>query len=300
MSLQTISANAPLEEIFAAIRQDGGVIVSEFLTPEFIDEMDRVLEPHWAGVQHGGYAVGQPWRKLMDGLIRRCPDQMVEILRNPVWNAIMKEFLSRTEEFAPLRYEEEGTRPVHTSYQLTVTSGCDLGPGAIPQNLHRDEAIYGLSHAEGSTWSPIMGCLIAATNFTERNGATMVVPGSHLWPQTRPAKKTDGVPAVMKKGSALFWLGSTYHGAGANVTSEGEPDCWRRTYGVFGSPDNMRQEENQYLAIPTDVAAKLPRDVLRTAGWGRTPGGIGWVDWKDPMEVVLGPAPEELKEKTTA
>ena len=92
------------------------------------------------------------------------------------------------------------------------------------------------------------------------NGATLVVPGSHTWPEDRVAQRSEIRPAEMPAGSVLYWLGGTLHGAGANVSQD-----WR--YGVIlaYSLGWLRQEENQYLDVPPHVAKDLPpalRDII--------------------------------------
>jgi hypothetical protein len=87
-----------------------------------------------------------------------------------------------------------------------------------------------------------MGCLIAGTRSTARNGATRVIPGSHLWGSRTPPSQEQAVSAEMEPGSAMFWLGSLFHGAGANTAIPGEPDDTRILYGVFACQDFCRPE----------------------------------------------------------
>ena len=101
----------------------------------------------------------------------------------------------------------------------------------------------------------------AVTDFTAENGGTLLVPGSHRWPKGRRATEEEIVSAEMEAGSVLIWLGGTLHGAGANVS-----DDWR--YGIIltYSLGWLRQEENQALAVPDEVARRLPRDLLDMIG----------------------------------
>ena len=135
-------------------------------------------------------------------------------------------------------------------YQLHVSAALEIGPGARRQVLHREEDSF--------TFFPlpkpnmIVASMWAVSDFRADNGATLVVPGSHRWPAGREPKDEEICEAEMPAGSVFYWLGGTLHGAGANVSSD-----WR--YGVIltYSLGWLRQEENQYLDVPPEVARTL-------------------------------------------
>jgi ectoine hydroxylase-related dioxygenase (phytanoyl-CoA dioxygenase family) len=108
------------------------------------------------------------------------------------------------------------------------------------------------------------------SDFTEANGATRIVPGSHRWPQDRVAREDEVVPGEMAAGSVLFWTGGILHGAGANRSNE-----WR--FGLFLSFSLgwLRQEENQYLDVPLQDALTLPQEVRDLVGY-RPSAGLGY------------------------
>ena len=90
-------------------------------------------------------------------------------------------------------------------------------------------------------------------------GATRVIVGSHLWeddPSEVDPSLTTG--AVMAKGSVLLYVGSIYHGGGAN-----QSDVRRIGINIGYSLGWLRQEENQYLACPPEIARTLPEGLLR-------------------------------------
>lgn len=60
--------------------------------------------------------------------------------------------------------------------------------------------------------------MVAVTDFTERNGGTNVIPGSHKWDDDRIPNSAETVATEMKAGSAAIFIGSTYHGGGTNQT----------------------------------------------------------------------------------
>ena len=117
----------------------------------------------------------------------------------------------------------------------------------------------------------------------EENGATRVVVGSNAREDKLSYGPDDTEPAEMARGSVLFYSGSVYHGGGANrsaVTRIG----LNITYNVAW----LRQEENQYLSVPREVAATLPVDLLRLMGYDRGAYALGYIDdLRDPIEAVL-------------
>ncbi len=123
----------------------------------------------------------------------------------------------------------------------------------------------------------------AVSDFTAENGATRVIPGSHLWEREREATEEDIVQAVMPKGSVLVWLGSLLHGMGVNGT-----DAPRTGLVSAYSVGCLRQEENQYLSCPPEVAAELPGKVQQLLGYKAHSPILGWVEDRD-WELLLRP-----------
>jgi len=135
-------------------------------------------------------------------------------------------------------------------YQLHVTAALEVGPGARAQVLHREhDSFTFFPHPRPNL---IVASMWAITDFRADNGATLLVPGSHTWRAERHAMPSEIVAAEMSAGSVLYWLGGTLHGAGANTSRD-----WR--YGVIltYSLGWLRQEENQYLDVPPEVAQRL-------------------------------------------
>ena len=122
----------------------------------------------------------------------------------------------------------------------------------------------------------------ALTDFTEENGATRVVRGSNHTEDKLRFGDDDTEPALMARGSVLFYSGSVYHGGGANRSSATRIGL-NLTYNVAW----LRQEENQYLSVPRDVAVTLPTELLRLMGYARGAYALGYIDdLRDPIEAV--------------
>jgi ectoine hydroxylase-related dioxygenase (phytanoyl-CoA dioxygenase family) len=113
----------------------------------------------------------------------------------------------------------------------------------------------------------MVGCLIAGSRATKKNGATAVIPGSHLWQHDRIPQLEECTYAEMEPGSALFTLGSTYHGAGENKCTVEDPEALRTLFAVFAQRDYFRQDQEEILSTPIEIARKLPEDILRLTGY---------------------------------
>ena len=117
--------------------------------------------------------------------------------------------------------------------------------------------------------------MLAVSDFTEENGATQVVPGSHTWSEDRVADPSEAVSAELQAGSALLFLGSTHHRGGTNRTTD------QYGTGLTTGLDSaaVRQEENMYLALGPEVVKSYPAEVQRLLGWTYTPEtSMGWVE----------------------
>jgi ectoine hydroxylase-related dioxygenase (phytanoyl-CoA dioxygenase family) len=124
----------------------------------------------------------------------------------------------------------------------------------------------------------------ALTDFTEANGATRLVPGSHLWDHAPDyGRAYDTVPAEMAAGSVLVWHGSLWHGGGANATE-------RRRYGIAMNycAGWVRQQENQQLGLPLDTVASFEPRLQELCGFGTYHHLIGHIDKQTPAQRLLG------------
>jgi len=123
--------------------------------------------------------------------------------------------------------------------------------------------------------------MFGLTDFTMANGATQVVPGSHLWDPERQPTAEEVVYAEMSAGSALVYLGSTLRGGGANTTDD------QRRRGMFLGfvVGWLRTEENMFLTVPLEAAKTMPLRVQELLGY-KPHGPIGVVDVGSPMVLL--------------
>ena len=161
---------------------------------------------------------------------------------------------------------------------LSSLSSIAIGPDESPQPIHADDQIIPLPKPHPAV---VCNSMWALTDFTEANGATRLVPGTHLRDSPDLSRHHDSIPAEMRRGSVLVWHGSLWHGGGANTTGE-------RRVGLACNycAGYIRQQENQQLGIPVEIARRFDRRLARLCGYGIYGGLIGHIDKRDPLELL--------------
>ncbi|KAF2848798.1 hypothetical protein T440DRAFT_400677 [Plenodomus tracheiphilus IPT5] len=201
---------------------------------------------------------------------------------------------TKREDFVPRLTNSWHGNEARTSIskpQLSTTVTFSVGPGTKAQGLHRDDDIYHTQHPAAQSHHlgrDTMLCLfVAGKPCTQQNGATRIVPGSHLWDYMQPPPSYEASPdmfahAEMLPGDAFFMLGGCYHGAGENTTTNEE----RLVYAAFSTRGYLRQEENQYLANELNKIRELPLELQGFAGFGTSKPYMGWVDMEEPVKLL--------------
>ena len=205
------------------------------------------------------------------------------IATHPLYLPVAKHFLCRPRDV----WVGDRRRPMAADIRIGVTQAIQIGPRQSAQPLHRDDTAFLWRHPTGGREGRVQ-VICAVTDFTAANGGTLVIPGSHLWDDERQPLLSEAVPTVMKAGSALIFLGSTFHAGGANVTL----DEWRTAAGLALDASNVRQEENMYLSLSPEVVASYPEEIQRLLGWSAGANHMGWVEVDgqmiDPIQLLPG------------
>lgn len=164
-------------------------------------------------------------------------------------------------------------------FQMSVATAMCPSPGVDPQGLHQDDGHYPLPRPRPPF---IANTLIALDEFTPRNGATRLVPGSHLW--TRPVEQdVEFALAEMSAGSLLVFDGALWHAGGGNATR----DQRRRSINFNFNLSWLRQQENQYVGIPRAIWLAMPERLQRLLGFQKVNFLYGSVDYTDPLAYFL-------------
>jgi ectoine hydroxylase-related dioxygenase (phytanoyl-CoA dioxygenase family) len=164
---------------------------------------------------------------------------------------------------------------------VSSLSSITILPGEAAQPIHADDQLIPIPKPHPPT---VCNTMWALTDFTDANGATRLVPGSHL-ADDNPVYggDYDTVAAEMPKGSVLVWHGSLWHGGGANRT-----DGRRVGVAMNYCAGYIRQQENQQLGVPPSLVRTFPKRLQQLVGYSVYNGLIGHIDKQDPRSLLAG------------
>ncbi len=254
-----ITIDTPDEEALRIIDEDAAVIIDDVISETEIDKILNELNPFIKGNLKGADEFTGFQTTRVGALIARshgCRD----LAMHTKINSLASQFLE----------------PHCDNYQLHFTSLISIGPGETKQILHRDRGLWGgyISRKIETQFAVVW----AATDFTFENGATQLVPGSHKWDARREALEDEIAYAEMKKGSVLIYTGSVLHGGGDNISDEIRSGIF-----IHYAPGWIRQQENQYLSCPPEVAKELTPELRSLIGYSK--GGYVMGFYSDPNHI---------------
>ncbi|MNF85217.1 Phytanoyl-CoA dioxygenase (PhyH) [compost metagenome] len=282
-SLTTLKYSDSVDDVVSIIHRDGGVIVSDFIDSDTLAKLKSELDTYLneTPVGEDSYFAGTQTRRV--GRIIARSDTAVRVALNPLFLGVAQKILQTPTHvwFGDERVE------IAPDIQLGVTQAIQIGPGQGLQRLHRDDATSLWRHPQYGREARLQ-IMVAISDFTDENGATRVIPGSHKWDDERMPTPEETVAAEMKAGSALFWIGSVYHGGGANVSEHA-----RTGLTLAYDLAMLRQEENHYLSIPIDRVKALPEEMQNLLGWNISKTFMGWVEidgqMRNPSDLLKMP-----------
>lgn len=241
--IKAFTPSAPTTDIVSALLRNGGAIVTNQASDEMVgrvlkslrkpfDEQGKLFENDFNG-----------YTTLRVSGVLGVATQAAQLVAHPrvmeVADAVLKRHC--------------------INYRVGSSTAIEVHPGEKAQVLHRDDDFYpiripGVEFQISAMW--------ALDEFTAENGATRVVSGSQDLRSLDSIKEKDVEQAVMPSGSVLFYLGSAVHGGGANNS-----DAPRAGLITTYSLGWLRQEENQYLTVPSKVLKEYPDNVRRLLGY---------------------------------
>jgi ectoine hydroxylase-related dioxygenase (phytanoyl-CoA dioxygenase family) len=251
MPLAHFDKTIDIGSVVEALRRDGAVVVTDLAEPRLVDAIRAELRPQLDtdGLKARSDFNGSRTLRCSTSVLSTAPSA-ADLVDHDMLVGVADAVLL----------------PHCATYQVGSMVAIEILPGESAQALHRDDSLYPIENAGMELQ---IGVMWALNDFTAENGGTRVVLGSHRFLRSwHMPDVSDWESAVMPKGSALFYMGSTWHGGGANQ-SNAPREGLINTYSLGW----LRQESNQYLETPPEVAAQFgPR--LR-ALLGYTPNGSG-------------------------
>ena len=250
---------AIISDAMAQLNRDGYIIIEKLFSEESMDALKADVLPrfkHEAG------------RNNFEGLAtQRLYTMMAETdIANPmVEHPLILGLLDKI--FEP-------------NYLLSQLQVINIHPGEAAQPLHYDDGFYPWPRPRRALGA---ATIIAVDDFTKDNGATVAIPGSHLWDDKMPNEddKIKLIKAVMPKGSVLFFLGTLWHGGGAN-----ESDAPRMCLTAQYCAPFCRTQENFSLSIPKARVKTFSENIQRLLGYSIYPPFMGMVEGKHPKRIL--------------
>jgi ectoine hydroxylase-related dioxygenase (phytanoyl-CoA dioxygenase family) len=256
-TLTTLSRDATVEQVLGLIDRDGFAVVERFLEPEDVaakkDDLERVLRSVPTGRNDfEGFSTQRIY--ALFAKTRTFDVQAID----PLITGVLEQVLG-------------------AGFQLSAPVGISIGPGEKAQVLHTDDGVYPFPRPHREL---VVNTMWALDDFTEDNGATVVVPGSHKWAGERPMEDSPRIRATMPAGSVMFFVGSVFHGGGANNTD-------RHRLGVILEycAGFVRPQENHVLGVPKEIVRNLDPKLQELLGYNVV-GLLGNVDGRHPRKYI--------------
>ena len=270
--IKHFSSKTDAQTIAEVLSEDGALIIDNVVSSDFIAELRSETDPYMNHTSNGEDPFAGFNTTRTGGLLIRS-EKCRGLIEHSTILEPCREFLA----------------PFCERVQLHLTQIIRIRPGETAQAIHRDRWAWGkhLSHLE-----PQFNTIWALTDFTAKNGATQVVPGSTKWPDDQKIKPEQITQAEMRAGSVLVYSGSVFHGGGTNNSDQDRVGL-NITYALGW----LRQEENQYLSCPPELAKDLSPALQELAGYAMgqyalgyytPPGGPGEAPEVVPPQYALG------------
>ncbi|HEX7760144.1 MAG TPA: phytanoyl-CoA dioxygenase family protein [Caulobacteraceae bacterium] len=244
------------------VRRDGYTIVEGAIAPDLIEALNDALArlERDLGVRPAGNSFeGEHTVRIYNLLAYAAPFTAI-----PVHAAVL-----------PIVEGVLGDGPL-----ISSLSSIAIDPGETAQPIHADDQVIPLDKPHRPI---ICNSMWALTEFTQANGATRLVPGSHTRESPEYGGAYETIAAEMPKGSVLIWDGALWHGGGANRTDKRRTGVAMNYCAGF-----IRQQENQQLGLPPDLVRTFEPRLQELVGYGVYRGLIGHIDKQSPAQRLMG------------
>jgi ectoine hydroxylase-related dioxygenase (phytanoyl-CoA dioxygenase family) len=248
-------------ELTAVLLENGYCIVPDLVERASIEALDQDLDPVFAATPFGqGDFYGYRTRRF-GALLKRSSQAQRLALEKTILGAV----------------------------KAILGDACDtiqIHPGEVRQFPHRDHDMW--NGAKGAH-EYLVNVIWPLTPFRAENGATQIYPHSHG--AAGMARQDPGKPVIAQcdPGSAICFLGSTAHGAGANLTAS-----VRRAVVIGYSLGWLKPYENLWLAYPPAIARTFPPELAALVGYVQHRPNLGNFEGQCPSVVLRDDIDEHL------
>ena len=257
------STHLTVKEVIESLDENGYIIIKNVISQKDLANLHKELEPFFVSrlncqAQFFGFNT-----KRIEALFAKSK-VVQDMATNPIILELVDSVLGKNCD----------------GFQINLTQGIRINPGEKAQLLHPDSALFPISN---KPFEFVVNALWAYSDFTKDNGATLIVPGSHKWPEQRAPTPDEICYAEMPAGSVLLYQASLLHGGGENITAEA-----RTGLAISYCLGWLRQSENQYLSYPIDVVRSFSPKLQQLIGYNVHRPNLGWVFGHNPIEIVKG------------
>ena len=245
----------------AEIENDGYTIIENAMSADLMARIREELDPFCQGKYPGRNNFEGTRTERVYALLAKAPS-VAEIIEHPATLALIDQLLPK-------------------NFLLSAALSILVHPGETPQPFHYDDGIAGLPFYRPRPRASV-NTIWAFDDFTENNGATEVIPGSHRWSEDRQPREAEAIKVLMPAGSVIVFDGALVHRGGAN-TSNADRLAITPQYCNPG----LRQIENMMLSVPPSIAGNYSERIQNMLGYSIIePSFMGYVDGVHPRKLI--------------
>ncbi|MEQ8346795.1 MAG: phytanoyl-CoA dioxygenase family protein [Sneathiellaceae bacterium] len=250
---------AVLAPLAGALQRDGYVVLHDLFDAAALAGMRAALAPHFLAGAGRNLFEGLQTRRIY-GLVEKAPPCHA-LAEHPLVLGLLDGILE-------------------PNYLLSQLQAIEILPGEAPQPQHHDDSFYPVPRPR----APLGAATILAIDaFTAENGATRVIPGSHLWDGRQPtaAEVAAAEPVLMPAGAAVLFLGTLWHGGGGNRSAAPRLALTAQYCAPW-----CRQQENYSLSVSRDCARSCSPHMQRLLGYSVHAPFMGMVNGMHPKRLL--------------
>lgn len=258
-----------IDALAAQLQRDGYLILPHAVDTDLLDRLDEDLRPHFAAARFGTGPFYGETTKRFGRLFARSPHAEA-FARHPLVLPLVERMLA----------------PWCETIQINLTQAIEIFPGARAQFPHRDQDMW---RADKGRQEYMVNVMWALDDFTSENGATRLWPSSNQAAPDATQPESEAIKAIMPRGSAAIFLGSTLHGGGANRSAQS-----RRGMIISYCQAWLKPWENQWLAYPPEVARAFSPELAALVGYRQLAPTLGNFEGQCPSLLLREEAPDHL------